>query len=234
MPEHPRQPPTNDLPELTTEQMREVDRIMVDELHITLLQMMENAGRNLAQLAIDREHPATCAVLAGPGGNGGGGLVAARHLANRGVDVEVVLAAPQRMTPVPDHQLDILRRMGVPVVEQPRPAALVIDAVIGYALTGDPRGRAAELIGWANTTEAPVLALDTPSGLDLTSGRLGTPCVRADATLTLALPKRGLRRAAEVVGELFVADISVPPAVYARLGLEICAPFTAGTIVRVF
>ncbi len=101
--------PVAELPELTTEQMSEVDRIMVDELHITLLQMMENAERHLAELAIRRYQPVTCTVLSGPGGNGGGGLVAARHLANRGVDVEVVLSAPEAMTEVPAHQLDILR-----------------------------------------------------------------------------------------------------------------------------
>ena len=91
----------------------------------------------------------------------------------------------------------------------------------------------AELIDWANTASAAVLALDTPSGLELTSGRVGRPCVVADATLTLALPKVGLRRAPEVVGDLFAADISVPPAVYERLGVPVDEPFAAGLIVRV-
>ncbi len=221
------------LPDLTTEEMREVDRIMVDELGILLLQMMENAGRHLAELAIVRHQPRSCTVLAGPGGNGGGGLVAARHLANRGVDFEVVLSAPQAMTEVPDHQLGILRRMGVAVETAPKAPALVVDALLGYSISGDPYGRAAELIRWANARDAPVLALDTPSGLDLTSGRVGTPCIVADATLTLALPKRGLRRAPEVVGELFAADIAVPPSVYDQLGIRSTAPFAAGTIVGV-
>ncbi|MFW6034295.1 MAG: NAD(P)H-hydrate epimerase, partial [bacterium] len=73
------------LPALTADQMREIDRIMIDELHIDLIQMMENAGRSLADLAQRRYAPADAVVLAGPGGNGGGGLVAARHLANRGI-----------------------------------------------------------------------------------------------------------------------------------------------------
>jgi len=63
------------LPALTTEQMREVDRVMVEDLHIELVQMMENAGRGLAELAIDRFSPGSVTVLAGPGGNGGGGPV---------------------------------------------------------------------------------------------------------------------------------------------------------------
>ncbi len=168
------------IPALNAEQMREVDRIMIEDLHIDLVQMMENAGRNLAELALRRFHPDTVTVLAGPGGNGGGGLAAARHLANRGATVRVALgAAPQHLGPVPAHQLDILTRMHIPVVGQPQPADLVVDALIGYSLHGDPTGRAAELIDWANTQDAPILALDTPSGLDVTTGRASTPCVQA-------------------------------------------------------
>ena len=74
-----------DLPAVTAAQMREVDRAMVEDFHIELVQMMENAGRNLADLAVRHFGPRSTVVLAGSGGNGGGGLVAARHLANRGV-----------------------------------------------------------------------------------------------------------------------------------------------------
>jgi hypothetical protein len=70
--------PASAVPAVTAEQMRKVDRIMIDDLHIELIQMMEHAGRNLAELALRRFDPATVTVLAGPGGNGGGGLVAAR------------------------------------------------------------------------------------------------------------------------------------------------------------
>ena len=71
---------------ISHDDMVEVDRIMIDQLHIELLQMMENAGRSLARLVLDLTAPATVTVYAGSGGNGGGGLVAARHLANAGVD----------------------------------------------------------------------------------------------------------------------------------------------------
>jgi NAD(P)H-hydrate epimerase len=222
------------LPVLTAEQMREVDRVMIEDLRIELIQMMENAGRNLAQLALELWTPGHLVVLAGPGGNGGGGLVAARHLANRGVRVTVSLAAaPGRLAPVPAHQLDILHRMRVPVASEPPEADLVLDAVLGYSLHGDPTGRAAELIVWANGMGAPVLALDTPSGLDVTTGATATPCVRATATLTLAAPKRGLLRAPEVVGDLYLGDISVPPTVYRDLGLPEPSAFAEGPIVRV-
>ena len=217
---------------LTTEQMRAVDRAMVEDLHIELVQMMENAGRNLAELAIMRFSPGSVTVLAGPGGNGGGGLVAARHLANRGCQVQVVLAAPDRLTPVPAHQADILARMGVSTASRPATADLIIDALIGYSLRGDPAATAAELITWANDQAAPILALDTPSGLNLTTGAVGTPAVWATATLTLALPKVGLLDAPNV-GELYLADISVPSLVYQRMGITVPALFRQSSLLRI-
>jgi NAD(P)H-hydrate epimerase len=190
------------IPAVTADQMREVDRAMVEDLGIELLQMMENAGRNLTDVALRMFAPTSVTVLAGPGGNGGGGLVAARHLHNRGVAVTVTLAREDALAPVTIHQLDILRRMAVPVSPDPPDAELVLDALIGYSLRGDPAGRAAQLIEWTNGQRAPVLSLDSPSGLDVTTGRAGSPCVRATATMTLALPKTGLLAAPREVGRL--------------------------------
>ena len=221
------------VPAVTMDQMREVDRIMIEDLHIELKQMMENAGRNLARLASVRFQPSSVIVLAGPGGNGGGGLVAARHLANWGVKVTVVLSTnPDRLGSVPGHQFDILNQMGLPPVADPVAADLVIDALIGYSLRGNPRGRASDLIGWAENQTAPVLALDTPSGLDVTTGEAADPSVTATATLTLAAPKTGLLEA-PTVGELFLGDISVPPGVYDAFGIVMPPDLFAGdTVVR--
>lgn len=216
---------------ITGGEMRDVDRIMIDEYGIDLVRMMENAGRALAHVAISRFAPSSAVVLAGPGGNGGGGLVAARHLTNRGVSATVVLARPD-LTEVARKQLQILRHMGVPITAEPRAAGLVIDALIGYGLHGDPRGRTAELIDWANTQPAPVLALDNPSGLDPTHGLPQERCVSATATLSLALPKAGLLRATEV-GELYLADIGIPPAVYSRFGINATGLFDRAEIIGV-
>jgi len=225
---------SNSIPGLTEEQMREVDRIMIEDLGIELMQMMENAGRNLAELALRLFNAASAAVLVGPGGNGGGGLVAARHLANRGVAVQVTLSRPwPEFAGVPAHQLAILERMGVSVAHgEAADADLVIDALIGYSLRGDPRGTTRDLIGRANDAEAPVLSLDTPSGLNVTTGEAATPCIRATATMTLALPKIGLIGAPQA-GELWLADISVPPSVYRVFGFEVGNLFAEDTIIRV-
>ena len=229
------------LPWLTVEQMREVDRVMIEELQITLARMMENAGSCLAEVArimlggsADGKH---VVVLAGPGGNGGGGLVAARHLANSGANVEVCLSAsPQALTPTPREQLEILLRIGVTAAPgRPGTAVpdLVLDALLGYLQSGDPRGATAELIDWA--TERRVLALDNPSGLELSTGQVRSPAVRAAATMTLALPKDGLRASgvAAHVGDVYLADISAPALVYERLGLNYRSPFAESRIVRV-
>ena len=233
------------VPYLTTEQMVEVDRAMMEDFEIDLVRMMENAGRNLAHLARSRflgsdPRGKSVVVMAGTGGNGGGALVAARRLHGYGAEVRVAITAEgDRMTAVPGHQLRILEKLGVPILHKDLPyaaAELIIDGVIGYSLQGDPRGRAAELIQWANDADAPILALDAPSGLDTSTGAVFKPTIVATATMTLALPKEGLRTAgvADVVGELYLADISVPRALYARepLNLDVGLIFARSDVVR--
>jgi len=219
-------------PAVTVAQMREVDRLMVEDYGISLLQMMENAGRSLAWLAEEMGAGGGGGVLvmAGKGGNGGGALVAARHLANAGVAVAVVL--PDRgtdYTGAAGHQLAILRRMGLSLHEKTPPEVqpgFIIDGLFGYSLDGCPRGPGADLIEWANRRSIPRLALDIPSGLDPDRGEAWPVCLRATATLTLALPKIGLLAASarEWVGDLFLADISVPPALYETPSLGLRTP----------
>ncbi|MFK7846589.1 MAG: NAD(P)H-hydrate epimerase, partial [Rhodothermales bacterium] len=123
-----------------------------------------------------------------------------------------------------------------------QPADLVIDAVIGYSLSGNPRGRAAVLINEANKLgqrqNVPILSLDVPSGIDTTTGDVHEPAVHASATMTLALPKEGLRgeNVRTHIGELYLADISVPPALYRApaLGLDVGELFAKEDIVRVW
>ena len=216
------------VPALTTDQMREVDRIAIEEVGPNLYQMMENAGRNLALAVIehlgDRWNTAHVVVLAGTGGNGGGGICAARHLANRGCDV-TVLVDEAGLGGVPGEQLRVYR--GTPGrvarIEElgTLSADLIVDAVIGYSLGGPPRGRPLEMIDWASSVAAPKLSLDVPSGIDSTTGEAPGAHVVAAATLTLALPKTGL--AAPAVGDLSLADIGIPAEVYRRLGIEVPA-----------
>jgi NAD(P)H-hydrate epimerase len=121
--------------------------------------------------------------------------------------------------------------MGVAIDRSAEPADLVVDALIGYGVRGDPTGRAAEMIDWANSQTVPVLALDTPSGLDVTTGRAGSPTIQAQATLTLALPKVGLL-GTKSVGELYLADISVPAIVYQRMKIGVPGLFAVSSVLR--
>lgn len=236
---------TAEVPALTAAQMRDVDRLMVDVYGIHPLQMMELAGRNLAALA--RLHLGSVAdrrilVAAGKGNNGGGGLVAARHLANWGARVMVAVESAASLSGVPAVQWRTLDDLPVSRIEGTaapgalvrQDPALVLDALIGYSLSGNPRGWAAVMIGQINALGSPVLALDLPSGLDATTGRPGTPCVRATATMTLALPKVGLlaEGAKPYVGALYLADIGVPPGLYARLGLHVGPLFEETELIK--
>jgi len=234
----------NMIPTLTTAQMIEVDRAMIEDYHIELIQMMENAGRVFAELARRQLRGAvqghSVVVLCGSGNNGGGGMTAARRLHNWGAQVTVAITKPaDEIHGVPAHQLDILQRMKIPIFESaslaPLPVDLILDAIIGYSLSGAPRGAAAELIRWANLQNVPILALDTPSGLDTTTGVAYEPTIRATATLTLALPKQGLLNpeAKEFVGELYLADISIPPELYLAMGIKIQHLFEQEDMIRI-
>lgn len=145
----------SELPAITTAQMREVDRLMVASYGIELIQMMENAGRHLAELArylflAGNPVGKKVFILAGSGGNGGGGLVAARRLHNWGANVQVVLTrATRELQGVPAQQLAILKKVNLPIMEgrhlkELSQANLIVDALIGYSLSG---ARAAWLNG---------------------------------------------------------------------------------------
>lgn len=214
-----------EVPAVDTDQMREIDRIAIEQVGPNLFQMMENAGRSCALTAIDmlgagwRSIPIV--VLAGSGGNGGGGICAARHLANRGATVTVVVSDSAGCAPVTEQQLGVFRAAGGVLAPSPigMSPGLVVDALIGYGLGGVPRGATRELIEWAIGQPAPILSLDVPSGIDATTGESSGPHVSASATLTLALPKTGLGSPA--AGALTLADIGIPREVYRRVGIDV-------------
>lgn len=231
----------DEVPWLTVAQMREVDRLTIEEIGISLEQMMENAGRGLAAAAASLLGGAAgrrVVVLAGPGGNGGGGMVAVRQLANAGAEVELWLASqPDRVGGTPRRQLEILRAAGLQIGTEPPGREggvdLVVDALLGYSQAGAPRGGSADLIRWASGRRT--LSLDVPSGLELSTGVLHDPHVAAEATVTLALPKQALRGPGTTgaVGRLLLADIGVPAVVYERMRIPYRTPFRKGPLVEI-
>jgi NAD(P)H-hydrate epimerase len=220
-----------EVPAVTTEQMREIDRIAMEETGPNLFQMMENAGRNLAEITFEflgaNWRQKRIVVLAGSGGNGGGGIVAARHLANHGASVELCLAAPDKLGEIPAWQYKIFRATRGKDVsprdlnKEPRP--FILDALIGYGLESAPRASFAGLIAWANSTGAPTVSLDVPSGIDSTTGDAPGEFIHCVWTMTLALPKTGL--GSGKAGQIVLADIGIPEEAYRRMGLTYVPPF---------
>jgi NAD(P)H-hydrate epimerase len=231
--------------------MSRVDRIMVDDFGVTVLQLMEVAGQAVAVWARDRflggdARGKSVLVLAGSGGNGGDGMVAARYLHSWGAHPAVWLShEAATLQGAAAHQFRSLRTLGLPIHSPSKSgregpgalpdADLIVDALLGFGLSGAPSGPAARLITAANAHPAPVLAVDLPSGLDARTGEPYDPCIRADATLTLALPKTGLLASAArpVIGGLAVADIGIPLEVYDRVGVHVEPLFGERSIVRV-
>ena len=213
--------------------MREVDRIAVEDFGLGILQMMENAGRNLALTAIEMlDGRKKIAIFAGSGGNGGGGLCAARHLHNRGFAINLFLSKPpEDLKGAAAHQFNILKSSGVNALN-PQKAVdfiegsdLIIDALIGYSLKGSPRGQIQTYIDQINLSGKPVLSLDIPSGIDSSDGHTPGKFIQASQTMTLALPKPGLANPA--AGELLLADIGIPLQVYHPLDIRF-EPFFGG------
>jgi NAD(P)H-hydrate epimerase len=174
--------------------------------------------------------PGTVLILCGPGNNGGDGLVAARRLAAHGLRVAAVLVSTGARPGTPDAARNWDRLGAVALVERIHAssardlatlgqgierAALVVDALLGTGVQGalrEPVRAAVELCLRARAAGVPVLAVDTPTACDLTSGELSEPVVRADVTLTFHRPKKGLltRRGRLVAGRVLVAPIGIP------------------------
>lgn len=227
---------------LSSEEMAEFDRAAIEAYGIGELVLMENAGTAVAEMARKmlggRVSGKSISFLIGRGNNGGDGLVAARHVSNWGGRVTLALAGrPDELRDAPAKQLKILGRMGVGTTgpgTELAGANLVVDALFGYNLKGDPREPAAGMIRRANASRVRILAVDVPSGLDATTGEPGEPCVVADTTVTLGIPKAGFLgpTARRYVGKLFVADISFPSRVYEMYSQR--RFFDGGSLVRVW
>jgi NAD(P)H-hydrate epimerase len=221
------------IPAVKTAQMKEIDRIAIEETGPNLFQMMENAGRNLAELTLEvlgsRWKEQNIVVLAGTGGNGGGGICAARHLANRGGNIKLCNIDKEKLKEVAAYQLHILKSTNAKIISiqglKTEKPDLIIDAIIGYGLKGEPKGKSLELIQWANKQLGIKISLDVPSGVNATTGKTSRYFIKPDLTLTLALPKTGLLP--EITGELFLGDIGIPQKVYEKIHIP-----TNGLIFR--
>lgn len=215
---------------LSVAQIREVDRIAVDQFHMHSLLLMENAALTSAGWLVERFGSSfRTVILCGRGNNGGDGLALARHLRLAGWSVEVIVLGPvERLSPdayanwriltardnahcsmfepeefaTADEQVG--QRIGV--------AQLVIDAMLGSGASGSPRAPFDRWIEQANRARCSRVALDIPTGLDAESGAVAEGTFRADATLTFVARKPGFSdpRAKAMLGEVVVLPIGIP------------------------
>ncbi|HEX9901638.1 MAG TPA: NAD(P)H-hydrate dehydratase [Acidobacteriota bacterium] len=217
---------------LTSAQMREIDRKTIEDIGIPGPVLMENAGLRVAAALrglFPEKRGGRVVIVAGRGNNGGDGLVAARHLQGLGYEVEVLLLA--RVEELKGEALlnaQICRNMGVPLRETAGPqdwaaaaralqgARIIVDAIFGTGLVKPAEGLYAQAIQDINKAKAFKLSIDIPSGLSSDTSRLIGPSVKADLTVALAAPKVGhvLPPAEDMVGELLIADIGIPRALF--------------------
>ncbi|MBA3610961.1 MAG: NAD(P)H-hydrate dehydratase [Rubrobacter sp.] len=180
--------------------------------------LMERAGAEMARLALERFAPRRAVVVCGGGNNGGDGFVIARELHRRGVEV-CVLATKSAYTGDPATNLQALRSLNVREIQDTdfvaelEQADLVVDALLGTGFSGVVREKESGLIEWIEAAEAPVLAVDVPSGVDGSTGEVESVAVMADLTICAHAVKVGcvVSPGLEHAGEVAVVDIGIPP-----------------------
>ncbi|MGL5206212.1 MAG: NAD(P)H-hydrate dehydratase [Acidaminococcaceae bacterium] len=216
------------------EEMKEIDNAVTREFGLPGLLLMENAGRDVAATAesiLEDCHGKRIVVFAGKGNNAGDGFAAARTLLNRGAQVTVILLADMNSYSGDAFiQLEVLRKCNPFIFnlnnEQDWDKAkiageladLVIDGLLGTGFHGELNADFARAVELINSVAAPVLAIDIPSGVEPDTGKVARIAVKADVTVTIAMPKPGLYLypGAEYAGEIMVAEIGIPEVLLAE------------------
>lgn len=207
---------------LTRQQVREIDRRAIEEFFIPGVVLMENAARGVVSVAEEMLRGGDgrrVLLLCGGGNNGGDGLAVARHLHNHGhAPLVAHCTDPAKYKGDALINWRIVQAMKLPAFPATPQAilesgaTLVVDGIFGTGLTAAPRGEFAALVSAIERLEAPVLAIDLPSGLDCDTGEPLGPCVRATRTVTFVAMKQGFRNPAsrQYTGEITVAEIGCP------------------------
>jgi ADP-dependent NAD(P)H-hydrate dehydratase / NAD(P)H-hydrate epimerase len=220
---------------VSAEQMKKIDRISIEKYGVKAEILMGFAGLDVAITAkrlLGKVERKKVIVLCGKGNNGGDGLTAGTHLKNWGADVKIIF--PFQKKELQGLALEQWKKClsyeieGIEFAEKEKAlnaiekADLLIDGLFGFSLKGNPREEFAELIDSANFSEKKVLAIDLPSGLEADSGKALKPCIKASATITLALPKKGLLvdSAKPFVGKLFLGYLPIPKMAFEEAGAE--------------
>lgn len=204
-----------DMKAVTTAQMKEIDRIAIEEMGIPSLELMENAARAVTD-AVMQLGAKRVVIVCGTGNNGGDGLACARQLMQRGCTVTTILVGdPAKQTPDSAANTRRLAEAGGELLpwNGTLPAAdCIVDALFGFGLNREVTGMRREVIAAMNAAAVPIVACDIPSGLNGDTGLPMGIAVKAAQTITFTCPKVGLLapEAAAYVGRLTVAEIGIP------------------------
>lgn len=210
------------VPALTRDQVREVDRIAIEQFAMPGIVLMENAGRSAAEIIDRLAETGQITILCGSGNNAGDGYVIARHLQLAGRPVRIVsLVDPRKLQGDARTNATIAEKSDLDIrcVEHQSDltgaisgSAAIVDCLLGTGARGPLRGLFADAVSAANAIAAQRFAIDIPTGLDCDSGEAGDPTFRADHTITFVARKTGFQRqnADAYVGEVHEVGIGVP------------------------
>lgn len=209
---------------LNTDEMKRLEGHAVGKFNISLEQMMQNAGKAVFDVVIKEiikgNSDMNILVLSGKGNNGGDALVTARLLAQNNINIVVSLPYPDdSLSAMSQNELKKIKSSGILIKRSFESIDLskfdlIIDALFGFSLTGDPYAKETEIIEQINCSQIPVLSVDVPSGLDVHNGIIGDPTITANYTVALGMPKKGMKKNYEIIGKLFLGDLGIPDLAY--------------------
>ncbi len=248
--------------------MQALERHAFENYSITLVEMMQNAGKAVFDVVVNEIKPiGSVLVVAGKGNNGGDALVTARLLHEKGIDVTVFTTYPvDEFGPMARVEFDKLKLVSSASLKSQKKENshlrltfahetkklnfsnfhLIIDALFGFSLKGNPRPPANKIIEqilcssfgsaqddkFTQSRKVPVLSVDVPSGLDVHDGSVTNPTARANYTVALGMLKKGFEEHQDIIGKVYLGDLGIPGEAYRDIGYE--APdFEGGNYIKI-
>jgi NAD(P)H-hydrate epimerase len=203
---------------ISADEARGLDKIAVEKFLIPSIILMENAGKNTAEIILKKIHPRRVAIFCGGGNNGGDGFVIARHLFNNDVKVKVFTAQKiSKYTGDALINLNIIQKIKIPIVDistqkiKIPKVDLIVDALLGTGTKGKIREPYKKIIQKINSAKIPVISVDIPSGIDADTGKKQGVAVKSNLTVTMVAIKKGLlvNDGRKHSGKLIVVDIGI-------------------------
>lgn len=220
---------------VTASEMKEMDRLTIQEMGIPGVVLMENAARGAARVFLEHFLPspgARIVILCGRGNNGGDGYVMARYLHNKGLNVIVILLCEtDRISGDALTNLEIIKKMNLEIIEAANverwtsvsklldDSDYIIDGILGTGLNSDVRDYYGQVLNDVNGSGKAIMAIDIPSGINADNGQIMGTAMKADLTVTFGFPKPGQLTypGTELTGRLVKIDIGIPNIIAERI-----------------